>query len=124
MSWVFFNLEYFPCLWLPNLIPIILYFKYTFVVDFQSETVIILLIFCLPACWGTRVPMSINEPLRILGFGDLAAVGKCPEIALAHPFIFQNNLKILPVGMFCLSEQYSALNGLTVDHVKGAVRQF
>lgn len=48
---------------------------------------------------------------------------ECPETAPAHPFIIQYNLKILCIRLFCLSEQYSALSALRVDHVKDAVKQ-
>lgn len=51
-------------------------------------------------------------------------VGECPETAPAHPFIFQHNSEILCIRIVCLSEQYSALGALWVDHVKDAVKQF
>lgn len=66
----------------------------------------------------------MDEPLHPLGLCDLATVGKCPETAPAHPFIFQHNLKILCIRTFCLSKQYSVLSALVVDGVKDSVKQF
>lgn len=120
---VFLHSEFFPCPWLHSLI---LYYPVVQMLLLWTSS--LKPSFCpfsvFQAVGAPYVPVSMDELLHPLGLCDLATVGKCPETAPAHPFIFQHNLKILCIRMFFLSEQYSALSALTLDGVKDALNSF
>lgn len=113
----FLRSEYFPCPWLPSLVPYYPISQILLLWTFSLK-----LLFC-PFSLLQAVGASVSMD-GLAGLCDLATVGKCPETVPAHLFVLQYNLKNLCIRMFCLSEQYSALSALITDCVKDALKQF